>query len=224
MQRALHQAQAMGVESQEQSQLQQHVSMPPRALRSQQYGSGRREAQAVAAAGKAPPGSTAAGLPALEELSVTAGAAAAALPLAQFAPVPAAAAAAALHMPPEAPTDAGGAHNSAAKNGQQASPPTPALSSAAASKGGKTSSNAARLQGAHEARAAATAAAGDTLAPVQSWSDGRRARSKRPRGDRDSQTEYVLILPRAKRRSRDLLTDHQCEVLQRQRQGEPRLS
>ena len=233
MQRALHQAQAMSVESQGQSQLQQHVSLPPRLLRPQQYGSGQHEAQAVAAAGKAHPSSTAAGVPALEELLVTAiaaaaggstSSAAAALLPAQIAPALAAAAAAALNAPPTAPTAAGGAHSSAA-NGQQALPPTPALSSAAApARGGKTSSNAARLQGAHEARTVATAAAGDTLAPAQSWSDSRCARSKRPRGDGDSQTEYVLIPPRAKRRSRDLLTDHQREVLQRQRQGEPLLS
>lgn len=195
MQRALHQAQAMGVESQRQSQPQQHVSLPPRVLRLQQYGSRQHEAQAVAAAGKAHPSSTAAGVPAPEGPPVTAIAAA-----------------------------AGGSTSSAA-NGQQASPPTPALSSAAAAaRGGKTSGNAARLQGAHEGRAVATAAAGDTLAPAQSWSNSRRARSKRPRGDGNSQTEYVLIPPRAKRRSRDLLTDHQRKVFQRQRQGEPRLS
>ena len=232
MQRALHRAQAMGVESPGQSQLQQHVSLPPRGLRPQQYGSGQREAHSLAAAGKAPPSSTAAGLPALEKLPVTAiaaaaggstSSAAAALPPVQNAPMLAAAAATALNAPPTAPTAAGGAHSSAA-NAQLASPPIPALLPAAAAKGGKTSSNAARLQGAHEARAAATAAAGDTLAPAQSWSDGRRARSKRTHGDGDSQTEYVLIPPRAKRRSRDLLTDHQREVLQRQRQGEPRHS
>ena len=236
MQRALHQAQAMGVESQGQSQLQQHVSLTPRVLRPQQYGSGQHEAQAVAAAGKAYPSSTVAGVPAPEEPPVTAiaaaaggstSSAAAALPPAQIAPALAAAAAAALNAPPTAPTAAGGARSSAA-NGRQASPPTSALSSAAAAAaaagGGKTSSNAARLQGAHEACAVATAAAGDTLAPAQSWSDSRRARSKRTRGDGDSQTEYVLIPPRAKRRSRDLLTDHQREVFQRQRQGKPRLS
>ena len=65
---------------------------------------------------------------------------------------------------------------------------------------------------------AARAAAASNLAPEQSWS-GKGRRSKHRRTDDNTQTEYVVIPPKAKKRSRDLLTDHQREVLQRQRQG-----
>ena len=36
----------------------------------------------------------------------------------------------------------------------------------------------------------------------------------------ESQTEYVAIPPKTKKRDRDALTDHQREVRQRQRQGD----
>ena len=65
--------------------------------------------------------------------------------------------------------------------------------------------------------AAASAAAGGAVA-LQSKA-GSRKQSKRGRIDEDSQTEYTVIPPKAKKRSRDLLTEHQREVAYRQRQG-----
>ena len=52
--------------------------------------------------------------------------------------------------------------------------------------------------------AAAPAAAGQS---VRAWGD-------------ESQTEYVTIPPKTKKRDRDALTDHQREIRQRQRQGD----
>ena len=52
--------------------------------------------------------------------------------------------------------------------------------------------------------AAAPAAAGQS---VRAWGD-------------ESQTEYVIIPPKTKKRDRDALTDHQREIRQRQCQGD----
>ena len=47
----------------------------------------------------------------------------------------------------------------------------------------------------------------------------RNKQSRQSRVDEHSQTEYAVIPPQAKKRSRDLLTEHQREVAHRQRQG-----
>lgn len=74
----------------------------------------------------------------------------------------------------------------------------------------------------HCAAAAAPAAAGGAVDP-QSKACSRK-QSMRGRVDEDSQTEYVVIPPKSKKRSRDLLTEHQREVAHRQRQGRLLLS
>lgn len=59
----------------------------------------------------------------------------------------------------------------------------------------------------------------DGATEIRQSGPSRGKRSKQGRVDEDSQTEYVVIPPKAKKRSRDLLTEHQREVAQRQRQG-----
>ena len=103
----------------------------------------------------------------------------------------------------------------------QAKAPGTGITPAAAAEGTRASA-AATLAGPHgrqSAAAAAPAAAGGASVTHQSWA-GAGKRSKRGRVDEDSQTEYIVIPPKAKKRSRDLLTEHQREVAQRQRQGD----
>lgn len=91
---------------------------------------------------------------------------------------------------------------------------------AAHAKGLPAQSAAGPQQGAAATAPAAAAAACDLLRARAS--DDKR--SKRGRVGEDSQTEYIVIPPKVKKRSRDLLTEHQREVAQRQRQGRLLLS
>lgn len=66
--------------------------------------------------------------------------------------------------------------------------------------------------------ATVTAAAVPDLALELSWR-GMGIQKTTPWGA-ESQTEYVDIPPKTKKRDREALTDHQQEVLHRQRQGD----
>ena len=55
--------------------------------------------------------------------------------------------------------------------------------------------------------------------PLSGFSSGKKGK-KRARVTEDTETEYVVIPPKAKKRGLDLLTDRQQEVMQRQRQGD----
>lgn len=72
----------------------------------------------------------------------------------------------------------------------------------------------------HSAAPPVLATAGANANPQLAGSSSGKKGKKRARVIEETQTEYVVIPPKAKKRGSDLLTDRQQEVMQRQRQGD----